>query len=109
MRLGLPPVKISPNEGWGFFERDTDELAPTFEAEVKESGRTPYIYERGWVGKVTSKKHRYSAMELEMSPRHTAPWTKFVVVKVFDGNKSLKSSLVFSGMAETENLKCDWL
>ncbi|MGQ0588465.1 MAG: hypothetical protein ACT4N8_02880 [Sphingosinicella sp.] len=98
-----PGTWIHPIDGWGYVEAIDGKLADQFEARIEMSGTDIGDGVLGWRGTVSTPGHKYAGLRLTMSPRHTT-WTRIVVVHVEDHEK-----LVFSGMAETSGLECEWL
>jgi hypothetical protein len=98
-----PGMWVHPIDGWGFLETVDGKLADEFEVSIDEAGVEFGEGIAGWRGTVATPGHKYDGLRLAMTPRHTH-WTGVVVVKVTDGE-----TLVFSGMAETNGLECDWL
>ena len=99
-------VRIEPIDGWGFFERDGD-LQPAFEAEMREIGAGPFVFDRGWAGFATTTGHPYLGKHIVMTPRHVE-WDGMVVLHVHDDQRMQKDGMAFSGMAQTQNLECSW-
>ena len=97
-----PGVWVQPIYGWGCLESIDGELAPAFEARIDAAGVDVGEGIRGWCGAVLSPGHKYSGMALTMTPRHTS-WSGVVVATVKSAD-----TLVFSGMADTSGLECDW-
>jgi|GEM_PF-3922967 len=100
-----PPsgVWVRPIDGWGFMEKIDGELAPAFEVKIDASGVDIGSGILGWRGSVKTPRHKYDGLPFVMQPRHTR-WTDVVVLNVGDDRDS-----IFSGMAETHGLECDWL
>ena len=99
----MSTILVTPFDGWGFVENLDGKLAPAFEVLVDETRVDLGGGILGWRGHVLSPGHKYSGMPFEMSPRHTT-WTETVVINISNG-----SGYAFSGMADAEGLKCDWL
>ena len=95
-------IWVTPIDGWGFSEAIDGKLAPRFEVRITEAGVDVGSGIRGWRGQVFSRRHKYAGCNIQMTPRHV-DWTGFVVLWVFDGDET-----VFSGMAETNGLSCDF-
>ena len=96
-------IWIKPIDGWGFRETIDGELAPSFEVRIDDAGVDIGDGILGWRGTVVSLDHKYAGLHFKMDPRHTT-WTGIVVIWVGNGHEQ-----VFSGMAETKGLECDWL
>ena len=96
-------VWVNPFDGWGFMETIDGKLAPPFELSIDETGVDIGDGILGWRGSVATPGHKYSGMRFRMDPRHTH-WTGIVVIWVDSENGP-----VFSGMAKTRGLECDWL
>ncbi|WP_430414370.1 hypothetical protein [Parasphingorhabdus sp.] len=94
--------RVSPIDGWGFFEAIDGKLSKSFEIHLAQAGIDIGSGILGWRGTVLSKDHKYENMSFEMSPRHEN-WTGVVVIRVFDGDKQ-----IYDGMADTSGLKCEW-
>jgi hypothetical protein len=95
-------VVVSPIDGWGYMETIDGELAGPFEAALDEIGIDVGDGIRGWRGWITSVAHKYSGMAIQMTPR-TVECSGVVVVWV---RRDLET--VFSGMADTIGLECNW-
>jgi hypothetical protein len=93
-------ASVSPIDGWGYLETLDGELAPQFDVEVREAGADIGDGILGWRGVVTTGK--YIGAAIEMTPRHV-DWDGWIVANV---NRDEK--LIFSGMAETVGLECNW-
>ena len=100
---GVIRIKIIPDEGWGFAERDFGNLAEPFEADVKRVGRSFLIVKYGWRGTVCSIGHRYEGRSVVLTPRHD-PFSGWVVIRVFDGEVAIGAETLFDGMADTVGL-----
>jgi hypothetical protein len=98
-----PGVWIHPIDGWGFMETIDGNLAPAFEAHIEVEGVSIGSGILGWRGSVATPGHKYAGKHFTMQPRNTA-WTDIVVINIGEGKE-----VVFSGMAETSGLECDWL
>ena len=96
-------VRVTPFDGLGFVENLDGKLAPSFEVSLDETRVDIGDGILGWRGHVLSPGHKYSGMPFAMSPRHTT-WTETVVINISNGG-----GYAFSGMADTQGLKCDWL
>ena len=96
-------VSVTPEEGWGFVERDFGTLAETFEAEVTFAEQGALIVAYGWCGRVTSAGHRYFDRQIVMTPR-LVPFSGTVVLRVFDDEVAIGAPCLFDGMAEMEGL-----
>ena len=93
-------ASVSPIYGWGYLDEIDGELAPTFEVVVQTSGVNVGGGIRGWRGTVSTGK--YLGSVIEMTPRHVE-WDGLVVANVQRDGK-----LIFSGMADTAGLECNW-
>jgi hypothetical protein len=98
-----PGTWVRPVDEWGFMEEIDGKLADQFEISIDEAGVDIGGGILGWNGSVATRGHKYSGLNLSMSPRHT-DWLGVVVINVTEGEK-----LVFSGMADTSGLECNWL
>jgi hypothetical protein len=98
-----PGMWVHPIDGWGFKEAVDGKLAGEFEVSIDQAGVDIGDGIAGWRGTVATPGHKYDGLSLTMTPRHTI-WMGVVVINVTDREK-----LVFSGMADTSGLECDWL
>jgi hypothetical protein len=102
MVVNAAAVFVSPVDGWGYMETIDGELASPFEVFLDEVGIDVGGGIFGWRGRVTSAAHKYSGMAIKMTPRHV-DWSGVVVVLV-----NRDEDTVFSGMADTIGLECNW-
>ena len=98
-----PGIWVKPRGDWGFVDTIDGELAGPFEVQIEEAGATLFDGRRGWRGRIRSARHKYGYMDFIMRPRHT-PFDGIVSIDVTNGGPS-----IFSGVAETRGLECDWL
>ena len=101
--LSVEGAWVTPVEGWGYAERLDGQLAPRFEIHIDQAGVDMGDGIRGWRGAVVTPGHKYAGLRFKITPRHTR-WTGIVVIEI-----ERDGELVFSGMAETSGLECDWL
>jgi hypothetical protein len=95
-------IWVTPIDGWGFSETMDGNLASRFEVRISETGVDVGGGIRGWRGLVVSSHHKYASCYIEMTPRHV-DWSGYVVLWVSNGD-----GMIFSGMAETTGLSCDF-
>jgi len=95
---------ITPDEGWGFFERDFGDLASPFDVEVSKSTEHRLIVDFGWVGRVITEGHRYSGAAVVLTPR-LDPFGSAVVVRVFEAGSEGPGTMLFDGMALSNGLR----
>ena len=95
-------IWVTPIDGWGFLENVDGKLAIPFEIVLDASGIDFGDGIKGWRAHLLSDNHKYSGMSVKLTPRHTR-WDGVTVVTVTNGDL-----LVFSGMADTEGLECNW-
>lgn len=95
--------KIEPIDGWGFHEAVDGRLAGRFDAEVTEA---KFKFAPGVIGwKARALNGKYAGCFIEVTPRHVE-WTEVVVVSICRDEAG--ADCLFSGMANTEGLDCDW-
>jgi hypothetical protein len=96
-------VNVTPVDGWGFHETIDGCLAPTFQIEILEDG---FEFEPNIIGwKARALNGKYAGRTIRMTPRHVE-WTRVVVLKVYKDDNS--DGYLFSGLANTEGLECNW-
>jgi hypothetical protein len=93
-------ARVTPVDGWGYLESIDGQLASRFEVDVHQTGIEIGHGIRGWRGTVTTGK--YLDATIAMTPRHV-DWDGWVVANV-----KRDDELLFSGMAETSGLECNW-
>ncbi|MXO89469.1 hypothetical protein [Pontixanthobacter aquaemixtae] len=96
-------VRITPIDGWGYSETIDGRLARPFEAEILEEGVEFAADVIGWEARAVSGK--YAGRLLKMTPRHVE-WRQVIVLEVFASDD--RSKMIFSGMANTTGLECNW-
>ncbi len=96
-------ISLKPIDGWGFLETVDGQLAPSFGIALTSEGSSFGDRIRGWKAKAINGK--YAGAYLELTPRHLE-WTGVVVVEIFDNEH--ERNILFSGMAESRNLRPGW-
>jgi hypothetical protein len=96
--------RIVPIDGWGFHETVDGKLAAAFDAKVIASQFEFHPRIIGWKAKAVNGK--YAGCYLELTPRHVE-WTEVVVIHIYPNPDD--RNYLYSGMADTPGLKCEWL
>ena len=95
--------RIEPFDGWGFAETIDGKLADPFDAEVTESEVDFGPNVVGWKARALNGK--YAGCYLELTPRHVER-TDVIVLWVFPDQHD--RNYLYSGMADTTGLECNW-